>query len=317
MIPVLLLIGGVVAVVIGANLLVEGASSFAKRFNISDLVIGLTVVAFGTSTPEFVVSFFSAMQGETEIAIGNVVGSNIFNIFLILGVSAIVYPLRVESNTIWKEIPMSLLGALVVMAMANDVLLGGLGASQIDRADGFSLLGFFAIFLYYTFYIAKNASPSELHNKVNKYPLYQSILMILGGLALLVFGGRLIVTGAVDIAETIGISKSVIGLTIVAAGTSIPELATSVVAAYKKNADIAVGNVVGSNIFNLFFILGASSLASPLEIGAITNIDFLVCAAASLILFVHSFDLKISKLEGGGLIFLYLGYTAYLILNAA
>ncbi|MBK7477979.1 MAG: calcium/sodium antiporter [Haliscomenobacter sp.] len=313
MISVLLLVGGVVAVVIGANLLVEGASSLAKRLNISDLVIGLTVVALGTSTPEFVVSFFSAMQGETEIAIGNVVGSNIFNIFLILGVSALVYPLRVESNTIWKEIPMSLLAALVVMAMANDTLLGGLGENRIDRGDGFSLLGFFVIFLYYTFYIAKNASPTELHNQVNKYPLYQSVLMILGGLALLVLGGRLIVTGAVDIAESIGISKSVIGLTIVAAGTSIPELATSVVAAYKKNADIAVGNVVGSNIFNLFFILGASSLASPLEIGAITNIDFLVCAAASLILLVHAFDFKISKVEGGVLILLYVAYVVYLI----
>lgn len=313
MVAIVSLVGGIIAVMLGANLLVEGASSLAKRMKISDLVIGLTVVALGTSAPELVVSLFSAMNGESDIAIGNVVGSNIFNVFLILGVSALVYPLRVESNTIWKEIPLSLLAALVLMAMASDQALDASTNSGISRSDGISLLGFFAIFLYYTFYIAKGAAKTELHNEVHKYPLYQSILMVLGGLALLIVGGRLIVSGAVDIAEGLGVSKSIIGLTIVAAGTSVPELATSVVAAYKKNADIAVGNVVGSNIFNVFFILGTSSLVTPLGVGSITAIDFMVCIAASMILFIHAFDFKISRVEGAVLVLLYLGYTGYLI----
>lgn len=313
MIAIFSLIGGVLAVMLGANLLVEGSSSLAKRMRISDLVIGLTVVAFGTSAPEFVVSFFSALQGETDIALGNVIGSNTFNVFFILGVSALIFPLAVQSNTVWKEIPLSLLAAVVIMAMANDALLDGAAESSISRVDAIALLGFFVVFMYYTFDMAKKAVPTELHNEVHKYPLYLSVLMVLGGLVLLVVGGRLIVGGAISVAEAFGIPKSIIGLTIVAAGTSIPELATSVVAAYKKNADIAVGNVVGSNIFNIFFILGSSALTNPLGIGSITNVDFLVCIAASVVLLIHSYDLKISRTEGALLLLAYIGYTMYLI----
>ena len=313
MIAIFSLIGGVLAVMLGANLLVEGSSSLAKRMRISDLVIGLTVVSFGTSAPEFVVSFFSALQGETDLALGNVIGSNAFNVFFILGVSALIFPLAVQSNTVWKEIPLSLLAAVVIMAMANDALLDGAAGSSISRAEGIALLGFFVVFMYYTFDMAKKAAPTELHNEVHKYSPYLSILMVLGGLVLLVVGGRLIVGGAVSIAEGFGIPKSIIGLTIVAAGTSIPELATSVVAAYKKNADIAVGNVVGSNIFNIFFILGSSALTNPLGIGSITNVDFLVCIAASVVLLIHSYDLKISRTEGALLLLAYIGYTMYLI----
>jgi len=313
MIAIFSLIGGVLAVMLGANLLVEGASSLAKRMRVSDLVIGLTVVSFGTSAPEFVVSFFSALQGETDLALGNVIGSNAFNVFFILGVSALIFPLAVQSNTVWKEIPLSLLAAVVIMAMANDALLDGAAGSSISRAEGIALLGFFVVFMYYTFDMAKKAVPTELHNEVHKYSPYLSVLMVLGGLVLLVVGGRLIVGGAVSIAEGFGIPKSIIGLTIVAAGTSIPELATSVVAAYKKNADIAVGNVVGSNIFNIFFILGSSALTNPLGIGSITNVDFLVCIAASVVLLIHSYDLKISRTEGALLLLAYIGYTMYLI----
>jgi cation:H+ antiporter len=214
---------------------------------------------------------------------------------------------------VWKEIPLSLLAAVVIMAMANDALLDGAAGSSISRAEGIALLGFFVVFMYYTFDMAKKAVPTELHNEVHKYSPYLSVLMVLGGLVLLVVGGRLIVGGAVSIAEGFGIPKSIIGLTIVAAGTSIPELATSVVAAYKKNADIAVGNVVGSNIFNIFFILGSSALTNPLGIGSITNVDFLVCIAASVVLLIHSYDLKISRTEGALLLLAYIGYTMYLI----
>ena len=205
MIAIFSLIGGVLAVMLGANLLVEGASSLAKRMRVSDLVIGLTVVSFGTSAPEFVVSFFSALQGETDLALGNVIGSNAFNVFFILGVSALIFPLAVQSNTVWKEIPLSLLAAVVIMAMANDALLDGAAGSSISRAEGIALLGFFVVFMYYTFDMAKKAVPTELHNEVHKYSPYLSVLMVLGGLVLLVVGGRLIVGGAVSIAEGFGI----------------------------------------------------------------------------------------------------------------
>lgn len=316
MIATVLFIGGIISVILGANLLVEGASSLAKRLGLSDLVIGLTVVAFGTSAPELVVSIYSTIQGNADIAIGNVVGSNIFNVFLILGVSALVYPLRVSSTTIWKEIPLSLLAAIVLMGMASDHLLDHSSFDGISRSDGISLLGFFAVFMYYTFTMARNSAASELHNTVHKYRPAVSVLMVLGGLTLLVVGGQMLVRGAVDLATGLGISQSVIGLTIVAGGTSLPELATSVVAAYKKKADIAVGNVVGSNIFNIFFILGSSAVVHPLGIGNITQIDFLICIAASLVLFVHSFDFKITRMEGLLLLLLYVGYTWFLVYTA-
>lgn len=316
MMATVLLIGGIISVILGANLLVEGASSLAKRLGVSDLVIGLTIVAFGTSAPELVVGVYSAIQGNADIALGNVVGSNIFNVFLILGVSALVYPLRVASSTVWKEIPLSLLAAIVLMGMASDRLLDGTGFEGISRSDGISLLGFFAVFMYYTYAISRSSASSELHNTVHKYKPAVSALMVLGGLALLVVGGQMLVRGAVDLATGLGISQSVIGLTIVAGGTSLPELATSVVAAYKKKADIAVGNVVGSNIFNIFFILGGSAVIHPLGIGNISQLDFLVCIAASLLLFIHSFDFRISRMEGGFLLLLYVGYTWFLVQSA-
>jgi len=316
MISILLLAGGVALVMLGANLLVEGASSLAKKLKISDLVIGLTVVSFGTSTPELTVSVLSSMKGEADIALGNVVGSNIFNALFIVGVAALIYPLKVHRNTIWKEIPMSLLAALVVWALVADQYLDGSATGGLSRAEGISLLGFFSIFLYYTFIVARSAPADELHNKVKVYPLYASTLMILGGLGLLVFGGRWMVDGAVQIAEGFGLSKSIIGLTIVAAGTSVPELATSAVAAYRKNSDIAFGNVVGSNIFNIFFILGASAVIRPLGLGNISMVDLAVVSITSLLLFVKSYDSKISRLEGGILVALYVGYVGYLIGNS-
>lgn len=316
MIPVLLLIGGVALVVVGANLLVEGASSLAKKMRISDLVIGLTVVAFGTSAPELTVSVLSSMSGEPDIALGNVVGSNSFNILVIVGISALIYPLRVHRNTIWKEIPLSLLAGLVLWALVADQYLDGSTNPGLTRAEGIALLGFFAIFLYYTFIVARSAPAEELHNKVKTYPLYASILMVLGGLGLLIFGGRWMVDGAVQIAEALGMSKSAIGLTIVAAGTSVPELATSAVAAFKRNSDIAIGNVVGSNIFNIFFILGVSAVANPLSLGSISMFDLGVVVFSSVLLFLKSYDSRISRLEGGILLTLYVAYVTYLLMNS-
>lgn len=315
MMAVLLLIGGTIAVMLGANFLVEGASSLAKRLRVSDLIIGLTVVAFGTSTPELTVSVLSSMRGEADLALGNVVGSNLFNTMVIVGIAAVIYPLRVHSNTIWKEIPMSFLAALVLLALVSDQFLDGSSNPGITRAEGLSLLGFFLIFLYYTFLSAKNAPPEELHNTVKIYPLYIALSMIAGGLLLLVFGGRWMVDGAVQIAEALGMSKSVIALTIVAAGTSVPELATSAVAAYKKNADIAVGNVVGSNIFNIFFILGTSAVVRPLGLGNISLIDLILVAVISFILFLKSYDYVIRRLEGVLLLVMYVIYVVYLVMQ--
>ncbi len=316
MASILFLIGGFAILIVGANFLVDGASSFAKRFNVSNLVIGLTVVAFGTSAPELTVSIYSAMQGESDIALGNVVGSNIFNILGILGVTALMVPLAVQSSTIWKEIPLSLLAAVLITIFANDILIDGGGDSIVSRTDGLALLAFMVIFMYYTFDIAKKSSPDELHNEVKIYTFPITLAMIVGGLAMLVLGGRWLVDAAVDIATQFGVSKSVIGLTIVAIGTSLPELATSLVAALKKNADIAVGNVVGSNIFNIFTVLGISSLIKPLSIGGITQIDLAVCILSSLLLFIFSFNSKISRLEGGIFLAAFVGYTTFLVMNS-
>ncbi|MFZ1749507.1 MAG: calcium/sodium antiporter, partial [Saprospiraceae bacterium] len=263
MLSFLILVIGLVLVIYGANILVDGASALAKKYNIPNIVIGLTIVAFGTSAPELAISTYSAYTGNSEIAIGNVVGSNIANILLILGITAIIYPLTILKNTVLKEIPLSVLAAIILYVMVNDVALEGDAQNMISIADGIILLAFMAIFMYYLVHLAQTSGEEEdleiLHMSKEK-----SLLYIIGGLLFLIGGGKLFVDGAVEIALKLGMSKAVIGLTIVAIGTSLPELATSVVAALKKNSDIAVGNIVGSNIFNVFLILGTSSLVSPL-----------------------------------------------------
>ncbi|MFN3940029.1 MAG: calcium/sodium antiporter [Chitinophagales bacterium] len=314
---VLLLIAGLVIVVFASNWLVDGASSLAKSWNVSDLVIGLTVVAFGTSSPELAVNIFASISGNTEIAIGNAVGSNIFNILIILGVSSIIFPLTVHSNTVFKEIPLSLLAAIVAFVCANDLLINRVGASAITRTDGLLFIAFFLIFIYYTFIIAKTTSADSVES-YKIIPIWKSLLFVLGGLVGLVFGAKFMVDGATGIAESLGMSQRVIGLTIVAAGTSIPELATSAVAAYKKKSDIAVGNVVGSNIFNIFFVLGLSSVIHPLPIGPGVGFDIAVCIAATLILFfliVIEKHHRIVRSHGIIFILLYLLYIGYLIIQ--
>lgn len=306
---------GFAVLIKGADYLVLGASSLAARLGISALVIGLTIVAFGTSAPELVVNLLASLNGNTDIAIGNVLGSNIVNILLILGVSAMVYPLAVGRGTVWKEIPFALLAIVVLAFMANDALIDGASSSAITRVDGLLLTAFFAIFLYYIFGIAKSGTADQSETPQIFSTAY-SIVMVVVGIAGLVIGGKWIVDGAVLFATSLGVSEALIGLTIVAIGTSLPEFATSVVAAYRKNVDIAVGNIVGSNIFNIFWILGISSLIAPLPFAPVLQTDLIVTVGATALLFAALFVGRRHTLErwqGGVFVVLYIAYIIYLV----
>lgn len=319
MLTYLLFLLGFVFLIKGAGWLVDGAGSIAKKFSISNLVIGLTIVAFGTSAPELVVNLLSSFQGNTDLAIGNIVGSNIANIFLILGVAAIIYPLKVKSNTVWKEIPFSLLGAILLFIMANDALIDGTSFSTLTRTDGLALIGFFCIFLFYTFGIAKNTDETSSDEIVQR-PLMHSIPMVLGGLIGLVIGGQWIVEGAVKLAELFGMSQSVIGLTVVAIGTSLPELAATVTASFKKQTDMAIGGVVGSNIFNIFWILGLSSIIRPIPFNPVQNLDLALDVLASALLFAFLFVGKrhiLERWQGWSFVLIYAAYTTYLVVFSA
>src|SRR3989338_2419878 len=314
----ILLILGFGALIKGADLLVEGASSIARRLKISDLVIGLTIVAFCTSAPELFVNILASMRGASDIAIGNIVGSNIANILLILGIAALIYPLKVGRGTVWKEIPLGFLAALLIFAMANDVLFDGLVFNALTRTDGLALLAFFIIFLYYTFGIAKASGEEPNVKNTKPRSLKSSSALILLGLIGLVIGGNWIVNGATAIARSLGLTEALIGLTIVAIGTSLPELATSAVAAYKKNTDIAVGNVVGSNIFNVFWILGLSAIIKPLPFQPNLNFDLFVAVIASMLLFAFMFIGRkhtLYRWEGGMFLLLYLIYLVLIVVR--
>ncbi|TNE48313.1 MAG: calcium/sodium antiporter [Bacteroidetes bacterium] len=315
----LLIALGIVFVSFGARMVVNGSSSLAKRLNVSDLVIGLTVVSFGTSAPELVVSVVAAKNGTAEVALGNVIGSNIMNICVILGLTAILQPLRIQRNTIWKEIPLSLLGVIVAFFLAGDVWLDSASTAAISRTDGLVLLCFFSIYLYYMFEVARQSpSYAVATPELRDTPVWLASGITVIGLIGLVYGGQLIVDSAVEVARVFGISEAIIGLTLVSIGTSIPELATSVVAAINGKADLAVGNVVGSNIFNVFFILGTSATVAPLPVGHITLVDFGVCVLATLLMFGGSFILTprvLHRYEGGTLLLLYVIYLFWLASN--
>lgn len=314
MLTYLLFVAGFIILIKGAAWLVDGSASVARRFGISEIVVGLTIVSMGTSTPELVVSVFSSLKGNPEIVVGNVVGSNIVNILFILGLSAVIFPLTVKKNTTYKEIPFALLSALIIMIMGGDTLFDFENSAVVTTGDGLVLLGFFAIFMYYIFAIAKQEPvPGD---KAEVLPLWKSVVMITLGLIALVFGGRWIVDGATEIAMQFGVSNSLIGLTVVAIGTSLPELATSAVAAYKKNTDIAIGNVVGSNIFNAFFILGVSSLIQPVPVLPRNIVDFAMNILASVLLFVFLFIGKrhiLERWQGAAFIMIYVAYIVYLV----
>lgn len=309
---------GFILLILGANWLVEGASNVASRLGISTLTIGLTVVAFGTSAPELAVNIVSATSGNIDLALGNILGSNIFNVFMILGIAALIKPIGVQNTTVKVEIPFNLLAAFALLVVANDTIIDGMGNSVISRIDGAILLLFFCIFMYYNFLTGK-LNPEEKTPDIEKRKLWLSILMILGGFALLVVGGNLIVRGAVTIATKLGVSQSVIGLTVVAAGTSLPELATSAMAAYRNKPDIAIGNVIGSNVFNVFLILGVSSVITPIPAYPRANSDMLVNLLAGLLMFIFALagpGRKIDRREGVILVAIFIAYTTFLIYKA-
>jgi len=316
MLTSILFVLGFVFLIKGADFLVDGASSIAKKLNISAIVIGLTIVAFGTSMPELIVNIFASIEGNTEIAIGNILGSNIANILLILGICAIIYPISAQKNTVLREIPLSLLAIIVLGFMANDAWIDGGLFSGLTRIDGLILLSFFTIFLYYIFSITKSDEDVVEKDDIQVYSYSKSGLFIILGLLGLMFGGKWIVDGAVKIAEYFSISESLIGLTVVAIGTSLPELATSAVAAYKKQSDIAIGNIVGSNIFNIFWILGVSSVIRPLPFNLSSNGDIFMTIIASVVLFGVMFvgeRRKIERWQGVLMVLMYVAYIIFLV----
>lgn len=319
---ILFLVGGLLLILLGANGLTDGAASVAKRFHIPSIVIGLTIVAFGTSAPELTVSISSALKGSADIAIGNVVGSNTFNTLMIVGCTALFAPIAITRNTLKREIPLCILSSIALLICANDVFLNSSGENILSITDGLLLLCFFAIFLSYTFAIAKRdgsmKEPLQEEDEIRLLPAWKSTLYILGGLAGLIIGGNFFVDGASGIARGLGVSESIIGLTLVAGGTSLPELATSIVAALKKNPEIAIGNVIGSNLFNIFFVLGCSASITPLCLTGITNFDLWVLVGASLLLWLFGIFFGkriITRLEGSILILCYIAYTVVLIYN--
>lgn len=312
----IILVAGFILLIIGANYLVDNASALASKLGIPNLVIGLTIVAFGTSSPELVVSLISSIQGNSEISIGNIVGSNIFNILVILGISAIIIPLSVKSTTTWIEIPLCLFSALLFLILARCGPESNTGYSMISRTDGYVLLVIFLAFFLYNYLLSKTGDITD-DIKVREQSPKKSILMIIAGLALLIAGGRLVILSSMKIAIGIGIPERIIGLTVVATGTSLPELVTSVVAAIKRNTDIAIGNIVGSNIFNVFLILGVSAVINPVPLVPWTSTDLLVNIFASLLLFAFIFSGKgrqIERWEGLVFIIVYLLYIALILL---
>ena len=323
---ILLLVGGLLLILLGANGLTDGAASVAKRFRIPSIVIGLTIVAFGTSAPELTVSISSALKGSADIAIGNVVGSNIFITLMIVGCTALFAPIVITRNTLKREIPLCILSSVALLICANDVFLDGSEENILGIADGLLLLCFFAIFLSYTFAIAKRdgdttnpeKEPLQEEDEIRLLPVWKSALYILGGLAGLIIGGNFFVDGAGGIARGLGVSESVIGLTLVAGGTSLPELATSIVAALKKNPEIAIGNAIGSNLFNIFFVLGCSASITPMRLTGITNLDLWVLVGAGILLWLFGLFFgkrTITRIEGSILMLCYAAYMAVLICN--
>ena len=313
---VLSFIAGIVLVILGADWLTKGASALARRFKISELVIGLTIVALGTSLPELVISTGAALKGSSGIALGNVIGSNIFNGLLILGIAALITPIRFNARMLTRELPFNLLASVVLLLVSGSMLVGGAPGEYITRYSGMLLLCFLAVFIRYTFSIAGDDGDEE---EIAPMSVGKVLLFIVAGLAALIFGGNIFVDGATEVARAFGVSEAVIGITIVSAGSSLPELAVSVSAARKGNVGIALGNVLGSNILNIFFILGVSATITPISLDGFSFIDYYVLLASSLLIyFVARFGGKavITRFEGAVLVAGYVAYTTYLVMNA-
>jgi cation:H+ antiporter len=310
MIDILLLLGGFIALVYGADKLVDASASFAKKLQIPSIVIGLTIVSFGTSAPEFVVNLFASLENNSDIVLGNILGSNISNMLLILGASAVIYPLTVKKQTTWIEIPLSVMAAIAVFLLASDLLIDKATVSVLTRIDGLILLLFFLVFIAYNISLTiKSKNDEDIETK--DYSILTSTLLIIAGLTLLAAGGKAIVHGATNLAETFGISQRIIGIIIVGIGTSLPELATSIVAARNKKTDIAIGNIVGSNIFNTFFVLGTSATISSVQVSSAAMYDIYVNILCSMLLFGLLFIGKshtLSRKEGIVMLGLFVAY---------
>ena len=310
---IILIVIGFLLLIKGADWMVTGASTLAKKNNISDLAIGLTIVAFGTSAPELVVNSLASFEHQADIIFGNVIGSNNFNLFVILGIVGLIYPIRVQSTTVWKEIPISFLAVLVLFFLANGFFFQE--ANVLSRFDGFILIFLFATFLLYV-YTQLRSEPVESGISKETSSNLKIWGFIIIGLAGLIIGGKLVVDNAIQIATDLGVSKKIVGLTIIAAGTSLPELVTSVVAALKKNSDIAIGNIIGSNIFNILLVLSVSSFVNPINFNIAFNTDIYILAGGTIFLFVAMFTgekKKLDRWEAGVLLAFFLTYTIYLI----
>lgn len=326
LLDIVILVVGLALILIGANMLTDGSSAVASRMGISELVVGLTVVAFGTSAPELVISITSALKGSAPLAIGNVVGSNIFNILVIIGVTALVRPVKVERSVMSVEIPIVVLSSLVLLALGNTSILDPGLPDEIFRVEGIFLLVVFALFMRHTLKAARSTaaltpSSADLPAAPAMAPMgwTKSIIWIVAGLAALIYGGDKFVEGASAIASAMGVSDAVIGLTIVAAGTSLPELATGIVAAAKGKSDLAVGNVVGSCIFNVFMVLGVTATISPLSFGGINNVDLITLVVASLLFWLFGWiigERVIKRVEGVILTLIYIAYMTWLVISA-
>lgn len=316
----LLLIIGIALLIKGADFFVDGASSIARALHVSPLLIGLTIVAFGTSSPEATVSIIAALEENAGVAIGNVVGSNILNITFVVGVTALINPLKVENETIRKEIPFTLLASVALLILVSDVTLQSLEANFITRSDGLIFLLFFAVFLYYIFEVARNSREKIKEeasvSKTNSPSWGKNSIYTIGGLVAIIIGGDLVVDHATVIAYSFGMSETLVGLTIVAIGTSLPELITSITAAIKKEGDIALGNIVGSNIFNILFVLGAASVISPLAVDSKIFVDLILMIVFTLILLVFSrTSFRVGRREGTFLVVAYILYMIYIIIR--
>lgn len=316
-VQILILLAGLLLILFGANWLVDGSSSIAKRFGISEFVIGLTIVGIGTSTPEMVVSFLSSLQGKADMAIGNVVGSNIFNTLMILGITALIAPLTITKSNLKRDIPLNIAVTVLLIVLGMNFTLFGKGQDQLCRLDGAILLALFAWYLWKSFKSDKGEDGKEGEGMKEYTPLV-SVLLIIAGLAGLIFGGRLFVNSATELARMFGVSDKFIAITIMAAGTSMPELATCAVAAMKGRGQLALGNILGSNISNILLILGGAALISPLSFNGMTTVDLGLILISSIFILASAYMFKkkaLDRVEGTILLMMEAAYMWYLIVN--
>lgn len=314
---IFILLAGLLLILFGANWLVDGSSSIAKRFGISEFVIGLTIVGIGTSTPEMVVSFMSSFQGKADMAIGNIVGSNIFNTLMILGVTALISPLAITKSNLKRDIPLNIIVTVMLILLGMNLTIFGKGQNQLCRIDGAILLALFAGYLW-TSFKSDQGDSEEGGEGIKEYKNGVSVLMIIAGLAGLIVGGRLFVNSATELAKMFGVSDKFIAITIMAAGTSMPELATCVVAALKGRGQLALGNVLGSNIANILLILGGAALINPLSFAGMTYVDLGIILIGALVILASAFMFKkkeLDRYEGAIFVLMEIGYMWYLIAN--